>query len=328
MKKLIIRIISMLGKPISIIGLPLTFLSAVWLKITIVARQQKLNDPIYMKLGILPIIDHYYQPLINPKKHLRYSLRNNRNLPGIDFNDQEQLELLKEFHYNEEVQSFTIKKETNNAFFLNNNMYSSGDAEYLYNIIRKFKPKRLIEIGSGYSTMVASSAIRQNKLDDESYSCRHICYEPYEREWIAQLNVEYIKQKIELVDLDVFRILEANDILFIDSSHIVRPQGDVLYEYLEILPILQSGVLVHLHDIFTPKDYPDRWIYEEHVLWNEQYLLEAFMSFNSDFRIIGSLNYLAHKYCKELSEKCPFFAANIGYEENKREPRAFWIMRN
>jgi len=75
--------------------------------------------------------------------------------------------------------------------------------------------------------------------------------------------------------------------LFIDSSHIIRPQGDVLFEYLEILPILNAGVFVHIHDIFTPKDYLSEWILDGKVFWNEQYLLEAFLSFNTCFKIMG-----------------------------------------
>jgi hypothetical protein len=89
-----------------------------------------------------------------------------------------------------------------------------------------------------------------------------------------------------------------------------------------LLPILKPGVLVHIHDIFTPKDYLDDWIFS-HRLWNEQYLLEAFLSFNSDFRIIGALNYLAHNYRKELKAKCPIFA-----KQQNREPGAFWMIKN
>ena len=110
--------------------------------------------------------------------------------------------------------------------------------------------------------------------------------------------------------------------MFIDSSHIIRPQGDVLFEILEILPVLSSGVIVHIHDIFSPKDYPDKWILKEHRLWNEQYLLEAFLSNNRDFEIIGSLNYLMHNYPKELKSVSPI----LNKQEN-REPGSFWIRK-
>ncbi|MCE5175157.1 MAG: class I SAM-dependent methyltransferase [Bacteroidales bacterium] len=327
MKRYIYLFLLYFRKPIFILGIPLTFLSSVWLKLIKTLGTGMFTDKIFMRLGILPIIDDYYQPLINPKKYLKKSLRNDRDLKCIDFNVNEQLSLLDKFNYNEELLKFPFEKNKENEFFFNNNMYSSGDAEYLYNMIRYFKPKRFIEIGCGYSTLMASNAIAKNKLEDPDYTCNHICIEPFERLWINKLNIELIREKVEDIDKDFFKKLEANDILFIDSSHIIRPQGDVLFEYMEILPYLNSGVLVHTHDIFSPKDYPDRWIYEEHLLWNEQYLLEAFLSFNSDFKIIGALNYLAHNHQKELAQKCPFYANKQGYEENKSEPRAFWFVR-
>jgi len=108
--------------------------------------------------------------------------------------------------------------------------------------------------------------------------------------WLKDIGVELIREKVENIELDFFQQLEENDILFIDSSHIIRAQGDVLYEFLEILPSLKIGVFIHIHDIFKPRDYPNHWLLDKHLLWNEQYLLEAFLSNNSDFKIIGSLN--------------------------------------
>ena len=233
---------------------------------------------------------------------------------------------LSKFNYNEELFKIPINKENENEYYYNNPWYGSGDAEYLYNIIRYFKPTKIIEIGSGYSTLMARNAIANNKLDNLAYACNHICIEPYEMPWLEKLEVELIREKVENLDKSLFQKLNANDILFIDSSHIIRPQGDVVFEYLEILPTLKSSVLVHIHDILTPKDYLDEWVYE-HYLWNEQYLLEGFLTLNSEFKIIGALNYLAHNYREQLSEKCPFFAAQHGHESNKREPRAFWMMR-
>ena len=97
--------------------------------------------------------------------------------------------------------------------------------------------------------------------------------------WLNDVSgIEVLRQRVEQMDKQLFLELEENDILFIDSSHMIRPQGDVLCEYLEILPTLRPGVLVHIHDIFTPRDYPDEWLIDEVKLWNEQYLLEAFLS--------------------------------------------------
>lgn len=100
-------------------------------------------------------------------------------------------------------------------------------------------------------------------------------------------------------------MLDAGDILFIDSSHMIRPQGDVLFELLELLPTLRPGVMVHFHDIFTPKDYPEEWVMGIHRFWNEQYLLEAFLTNNSDWKIVLAANYLKHKHFTELQTACP-----------------------
>lgn len=309
-------------KSILFLGSPFTFFSSVWLKFVKRAGTGKIGEEIFMKLGILPILDHYYQPMINPEKHLTKSLRDDRDLQGIDFNDEEQLNLLAKFHYNEELLNFPINKGKDVEFFYDNGSYCSGDAEYLYNMIRHFKPKRIIEIGSGNSTLMVRNAISSNKRDNADYSCRHICIEPYEKPWLEKIEVELIKEKVENIEKSFFQKLESNDILFIDSSHIIRPQGDVLFEYLELLPALKSGVLIHVHDIFTPKDYLNDWVYKQHLLWNEQYLLEAFLSFNSEFKIVGALNYLTHNYRREFAEKCPIFEKQQG-----REPGAFWMIK-
>jgi hypothetical protein len=308
-----------------LLGTPFTFLSSLWLKLVIKSNEKgKIEDAVFSKLGILPVLDHYYQPLINPRKHLKKSSREDRALPGVDLNISEQLAVLSKFDYNEELLSFPVDKSgeiTGEEYFYNNLAYGSGDAEYLYNIIRYFKPRRIIEIGSGWSTLMAQNAINKNNNEDESYQCEHICIEPYERPWLEKKNLKVIGKKVEDIESSFFEQLGPDDILFIDSSHVIRPQGDVLCEYLQILPVLKPGVMVHVHDIFTPRDYPDAWIYKP-LLWNEQYLLEAFLSFNGRFKIIGATNFLSHNYRGEFSAKCPVFSKQPG-----REPGAFWMKR-
>lgn len=304
------------------IGVPFTYFSSFWLKCLIKKGYDKTTNKIFMKLGILPILDQYYQPMINPQKHLSKSLSDDRNLPGIDLNTEEQLDILRQFHYKDELLNFPMDKKNDTGYYYNNKSYEAGDAEYLYNIIRYFKPKRLIEIGSGNSTLMARNAIFKNEMEDSNYKCQHICIEPFEQPWLEKLNVELVRKKVENIDLSFFQKLDKNDILFIDSSHIIRPQGDVLYEYLELLPTLKSGVIIHIHDIFTPKDYRHDWIYKDHRLWNEQYLLEAFLTSNSNFKIIGALNYLIHNFRENIVEKCPVIEKQTGCE-----PGAFWLMK-
>jgi hypothetical protein len=275
------------------------------------------------RFGIFPIQDHYYEPLFNTA-HLRKPLDEDRALPGIEWNVAEQLELLQKFQFNQELIAFPREQRNEREFCYENGVFGSGDAEYLYNVIRFFTPRRLIEIGSGQSTLMARHAIEANRRDNPESACEHICIEPYEAEWLEELNVKVIREPVELVDKELFRSLTADDILFIDSSHMIRPQGDVLCEYLEILPTLNPGVLIHVHDIFSPRDYPEYWISRKARFWNEQYLLEAFLSFNNRFKVIGAVNFLKHHYPDELASCCPILAEQM----DSREPGSFWMRRD
>jgi predicted O-methyltransferase YrrM len=231
------------------------------------------EDPAdFQEIRSLSYRDHYYEPLFNPA-YLRKPLSEDRELPGLDWNVGEQLDLLKQFHFNDELVGLPLTQQGDLEYFYNNDAFKSGDAEFLYNMVRLFKPRRILEIGSGSSTLMAARGIHQNHSDDPSYTCEHVCIEPYEAQWLEKLGVTTIREPVEQLDKSLFRRLEKNDILFIDSSHMIRPQGDVLFEYLEILPILQPGVLIHIHDIFTPKDYLEEWICQEVRFWNEHNLL-------------------------------------------------------
>jgi hypothetical protein len=132
--------------------------------------------------------------------------------------------------------------------------------------------------------------------------------------------VPVIREMVEDLGIEYFAELQDKDILFIDSSHIIRPQGDVLFEYLELLPILKPGVIVHLHDIFSPRNYPGRLLVKNVLFWNEQYLLEAFLSHNNSWQLIVALNYLHHNCYEKLKSVAPFLTP-------ESEPRAFYIRR-
>jgi hypothetical protein len=274
------------------------------------------------RVGVFPILDHYYEPLFNPA-HLRKPLLEDRNLIGIDWNVAEQLDLLGKFRFNDELIRFPVDPQATHGYYYRNGAFESGDAEYLYNMIRLCKPRRIFEIGSGQSTLLASSAVAANRGEDANYQCEQLCIEPYEASWLGRLDVTVVRKPVELMDTSLFRQLEKDDILFIDSSHMIRPQGDVLFEYFEILPILKPGVLIHIHDIFSPKDYLEEWIVSDIRFWNEQYLLEAFLSYNSEFKIIGALNFLKHHHPKELTDACPILRAQLEF----REPASFWLRR-
>jgi hypothetical protein len=309
---------------VDVVLLPLTALGAIWLKQTrrIGLHRMPLTRRVLRVVGLLPIRDHYYEPLINPNT-LRYPLNTERELCGIDLNVTEQLDLLERFSFQAELEKFPRNSTERLEFFYHNASFESGDAEFYYSIIRLFRPKKIIEVGSGHSTLMALNAINMNRQVDPEYRCELICVEPYEQPWLERLGVTVLRSRVEELGYELFESLGENDILFIDSSHVIRPQGDVLFETLELFPRLRPGVLLHVHDIFTPRDYLKTWVVDEVKLWNEQYLLEAFLSVNSEFKIIGALNYLKHNYPRELAARLPVLAE----EMKAREPGSFWICR-
>ncbi len=319
--------------------IPISYLGLKGLKL--VRKFGLPNFPQHRKLfesvGVFPILNHYYEPqYIFPAD---FDALAKRKL-HLDFAVEKQLVFLNSLHFVEELKVLSSKENSDNTpssnsddanldlsngikknyrFTLENPAFGAGDAEMYYLLIRNLKPKRIIEIGSGHSTLLALEAIRKNTAD--GYPVTLTCIEPYEFSWLQEIPaIQLIRKKVEDIELDFFATLEPNDILFIDSSHIIRPNNDVLFEYLELLPTIQSGVWVHIHDIFTPRNYPKRWLQDEVKLWNEQYLLEAFLHNNKDYEIACSLNYLAKDYYAATSA----VLINLQPTDN---PGSFWIKR-
>jgi hypothetical protein len=216
---------------------------------------------------------HYYEPIPDFRSITIDQITRRREFPSIDFNWDEQLALLDEL-------SGCRGELSTLAFNFDNSFFSGFDAAVYYSLIRHLKPQRIIEIGGGYSTQLAAGALTRNG------SGKLTCIEPYpERLNGAGPTVELIQKRVEEIDVAFFACLAANDILFIDSSHTVKFGSDVCYEFLEVLPRLTPGVWVHVHDIFFPHDYPAEWLIERRLALNEQYLLEAFLSFNKQFQV-------------------------------------------
>ena len=319
MKKKFLTLISKLD----IIIMPMTILSSIMLSLIRRAGIERMpfSRRIFNFIGVFPILDHYYEPLYKTQK--LKPLSDSRPLPGIDFNEKGQIGLLKKFTYQDELLDIPrMKKESKIAYSYDSGSFGSGDSEFLYNIVRYYKPQKILEIGSGASTLMVKNALVKNKLEDNAYKCQHICIEPYEAPWLEKIGVDVRRERVENIDKAVFNQLNEGDILFIDSSHVIRPQGDVLFLYLEIIPSLPPGVLIHLHDIFTPRDYLEEWVVDQVKLWNEQYLLEALLIHNAKLEVIGSLNFLKHHYPKEICSACPVLEEQFAF----REPGSFWLL--
>lgn len=316
------KIIIFLLKIFQYILFPLMILVFFILRVMRLAGYEnfKFTKNIFFFTGVIPIIDHYYDPFCR-KKILNY--RNSRkSISAIDLNIDEQFEIIKNFKYQDELLKLPFKGTNKNSYYYNNENFTAGDAEYYYSLIRYIKPGKIIEIGSGYSTLLTMEAIKMNKNENKNYNCQLTCIEPFEFKWLKSRGVNFIEDMVENVDVEVFKSLERNDILFVDSSHIIKPNGDLLYIFMEIIPNLNSGVFIHFHDIFTPRDYLEFWVKDKILFWNEQYLLEAFLSYNKDFKIISSLNYLKHNYWDSIKEYFPVLS-----EHFDKEPGSFWIIK-
>lgn len=270
-------------------------------------------------VGVFPVADHYYEPLIRPDR-LGRPLDMPRVLPGIDLRTEAQLALLREFRFSEELREYATGTRQAEHYFFGNGYFDGGDAEFLHHFVRTRRPRRVVEIGSGFSTRLVMAALRRNATDDPTYRCEHVCIEPYEAPWLEHAAVTVLRQPVEMVDRAIFGALEAGDLLVIDSSHVIRPQGDVLTELLEVVPSLRPGVLVHVHDVFTPRDYPKEWVVDKMRLWNEQYLLEAFLTANREWHVVAAVNHLWHDHRETLAEVCPFLS-------DDRPPGSFYIER-
>jgi hypothetical protein len=272
-----------------------------------------------LRAGVFPIRNHYYEPQFD-YRNIKKAFSEERFLPGIDWNIAEQIKMLERLSFAGELEDLPHSKPGALDYDLSNSMFASGDAEYWYQLIRLVKPRRIFEVGGGNSTLMAIRAVRKNRQENPDYACKHLCVEPFERRWLEDTGLPIIRQRVEDVGVDFFSELRENDILFIDSTHVIKPQGDVLFEYLELLPMLEHGVIVHFHNIFSPRNYLKSFILDNVRFWNEQYLLEAFLSQNDNWKVVGALNYLHHNHYEELKHVAPFLTPD-------REPSSFYIQR-
>jgi hypothetical protein len=241
-----------------------------------------------------------------------------RELP-IEMNMADQLKQLHLIEKSTELALLDAAKMGDGRFYVHNPNFGAGDSELYYLLIRDRKPKRIIEIGSGYSTQLSLLALEKNRA--EGADCLITCIEPFEMPFLdAVKEITVIRKQVETLPISLFESLEANDILFIDSSHIIRPGDDLLFIYFQILPILQKGVLIQIHDIFTPRHYPQEWLTKKMRFWNEQYLLEAFLYNNDGFKPLFALNHLV---------KTDFAAAKktLIHLAPDSEPSSFWMER-
>ncbi len=219
------------------------------------ALARKIFNPLLRNIGYTLITDHFYQPIPNRQEIMTYAGKE-RPLSSIEWHLDKQTELVKyllekyglEFN-NKEIFSAFGYSEDSSALI-------SGDAELLYAMVREKKPSQVIEIGSGGSTKIIAAALRMNFIENSQKS-QLISIEPYPQDFLKDfanvskdfLEFSLLTQKVEAVDLSVFESLQTNDILFVDSSHVFKSGSDVEFEFLQVYPRLQTGVIIFAYGI-------------------------------------------------------------------------------
>ena len=270
--------------------------------------------------------NHYYWPL-NDVRFLREhpELWHDRPLPaGIDWDLDGQVAFARELAgvYGElaDVAERPAAVDMSSEITLINGSFSGADACAYYGIARSRQPRRVVEVGGGWSTIFLAHALARN---DRPAAVTVIEPEPDPR-LLARLPRDWDVQRalLQFADLSAFDALAAGDICFYDGSHVARTGSDVNWFFFEVLPRLAPGVLIHVHDMFTPRDYIAEWVLSDQRLWDEQYLIEAFLAYNREFKIVAALNYLYHNHPQELLAACP-----IPGSGKNTEPRSFWMRR-
>lgn len=200
-------------------------------------------------------------------------------------------------------------------YYLENNWFRAVDAEILYSFVRRYQPRQIVEIGSGFSTRLILRAVSDSKLETKILSI-----DPAPRVPLGAGVTKHIQSCVEDVNFEtIVDALKGGDLLFIDSSHIVKTGGDIPYLFLEVLPRLKRGVYIHIHDIFFPFDYSEEWINQG--AWSEQYLVHAFLAYNSAFQILWPARYMWEYHKPRVIEVIP------SKPELTRPPSSLWLKK-
>lgn len=241
-----------------------------------------------------------------------------RPMPGLEFDVDRQIAFL-ELELAEHCREFEPPLSAVDAgpgrFHLGNGTYESVDAELLYAFVRRFRPQRVLELGSGYSTLIIREALERDGADAADILRT---YDPY-RSSLLPPESRVTPLRAQEVPDETFRALGAGDVLFVDTSHVVKVGGDVTRIVLEVLPQLEPGVIVHFHDIFLPYPYSRGHLEDAHF-WSEQYLLQAFLLGNGGWDVLIGAQAVARAFPQRLAAAIPSFGPEVS-------PGSFWMRR-
>lgn len=260
---------------------------------------------------------HYYSPIPDiaaiRQDEARIFGTVPRQIAGIDLRETAQMELLEQFAKFYPDIPFGAHPKPGLRYHYENQSYAYSDGILLHCMLRHLKPRRLIEIGSGFSSCAT--------LDTDQLflggQLQATFIEPYPELLMSLIQdadrerMTIIPKRLQDVDLDVFRALEAGDVLFVDSTHVSRIDSDVNRVFFDILPALAPGVVIHFHDIFHPFEYPKEWIYFGRA-WNELYMLRTFLQYNDSFRVMLMNTFMAHFHRPFFEKNMPLCLVNTG----------------
>ncbi len=265
-------------------------------------------------------LGHFYSPLVNPfDEHVRRILDNYENceLPeGEDFTIDTQeilstLDSLSRFYVD---LPFSAKKIEGWRYFYDNVAFSYGDAVIYFCQLKKLRPRRVVEVGSGFSSCLLMDV--NDRFFGGSIEVSFIDPYPIALRKLLAIDDPYldkiIPSKIQDIPTSFFKQLQRDDILFIDSSHVVKTGSDVNDYMFRIFPALAEGVTVHIHDIPYPFEYGPAWVDQENRSWNEAYLLHAFLQYNKEFKVTYFNHFVYRRYPELLKEKMPICLSNCG----------------
>jgi hypothetical protein len=259
---------------------------------------------------------HYYSP-VPSKRDISEGVLHKQCFDGfhdIDVRRHEQSELLNELAEFYGDLPFSEKQNAGGTrYYYDQGWFCYSDSILLYCLIRKFAFKRIVEVGSGFSSAVMLDTL--DSVGREDYKIDFI--EPYPERLFSLVKFDENPRValhavcVQEADIDLFYSLEAGDLLFIDSSHVIKYRSDVNYLLCSILPSLKVGVIVHFHDIFYPFEYPDDWL-KEGKYWNECYFLRAFLSGNKNWRIVLWSHYINEVMAEQMQRSMPLCRKNFG----------------
>jgi len=239
-------------------------------------------------------------------------------LEGLSFDPEQHLEFLESIcgGCRSELAALPAADIGNGEFFRNNGWFDSVYADVLYGVVRHLAPRQVIEVGSGYSSLLTARAIRDGHL-----ATRLVCIDPAPRVEVHRCADEFIQSPVEeLPRSELPDRLKPGDVLFIDSSHLIRSGGDVVYLYLQVLPILRPGVLIHAHDIFLPYEYPKEFVLEHRWGWGEQYLVHALLMGNPSFEILWPSYFMWQTYRQQVLGTVRGYRGSL-------PPSSLWLRR-